>query len=277
MLAIVGLEVCFLVASRTASILAFALGLVNHRGRNNTCRNSDDGVTKNHDDAGQKASNNSDRGDVTITDGSEGNNRPIDAGADVGELRTWLCSFYNEHERANDGDEDEDKGKIDEYLAETQTDALHQEVAFVDEGEELEHTEDTDESEHTQNEEIACRREARDEGEVERQGRQKVNDAKETEGVAFGMWRTVKSENVFDGKEEGKNILHHSEHVLETSHHGRFGLDECHYQTENNRHHHRDVECLARLRVGIEHDIVEAWLIFEQCYKLFHGAKVGKS
>ena len=165
---------------------------------------------------------------------------------------------------------------IDEYLTETQADTLQEQVALVDEGEELEHTEDTYESEHTQDEEVACRRETWDEGKIERQGRQKVDDTKETESIVLGARRAVKSKDVLDGEEEGENVLQYGKHVLETSHHRWFGLDERDNEAEDDGNHHRDVECLTRLGVGIEHDIVEALLVFEQCYKLFHGCKVSK-
>lgn len=97
-----------------------------------------------------------------------------------------MSSLDDEHEGAKDRDQNEDEEEIDEYLTETQSDALEKQMTFVDEGEELEHTEDTDESEDTQDEEVACRREAGDEGQVERQGRQQVDDTKEAEGVVLG-------------------------------------------------------------------------------------------
>lgn len=276
MLAVVGFEVGFFVAARAATVLALAFGLVYHGGRHDTCGDSDDGITQNHDDAGKEASYEGDRCDVAIADGCEGDNRPVDAGADVRELRAWLVSLDDEHESSDDGNEDEDEEEIDEYLTETQADTLQEQVALVDEGEELEHTEDTYESEHTQDKEVACRRETWNEGKIERQGRQKVDDTKETEGIVLGARRAVKSKDVLDGEEEGENILQYGKHVLETSHHRWFGLDERDNEAEDDGNHHRDVECLTRLGVGIEHDIVEALLVFEQCYKLFHGCKVSK-
>ena len=186
MLAVIGFEVCFFVASRATSVLSLTFGLVYHGGRHNTCGDSDDSVAKNHDDAGKKTSHEGDRGDVTITNSSKGDNRPVDAGADVCELRVGLVSLDDEHECTDDGNEDEDEEKIDKYLLETHTDALEKKIAFVDEREELEHSENTQKSEHTQDEKVACRRKARDEGKIKRQGRHKVDNTKKTESIVLG-------------------------------------------------------------------------------------------
>ena len=167
MLAVVGFEVGFLVATRTTTILSLTLGLVNHGGRYDTGGHSDDGVTQNHDEGGEEASNDRDRSDVAITDGGEGDNRPVDASANVGELGTRLCSLNHKHQCSHDGDEDEHKEEIDKYLPDTEFDALKQQVTFVDKGEELEHAEDADKSEHPEDEEVACGGEVRNEGEIE--------------------------------------------------------------------------------------------------------------
>ena len=167
MLAVVGFEVGFLVAARTTTILSLAFGLVNHGGRHDTGGHSDDGVTENHDEGGEKASNDRDRSDVAITDGGEGDNRPVYAGSDVGELSARLCSLNHKHQRSHNGDKDEHKEEIDEYLPDTELDALKQQMAFVDKGEELEHAEDADKSEHPEDEEVACRGKVRNEGEIE--------------------------------------------------------------------------------------------------------------
>ena len=189
----------------------------------------------------------------------------------------WLPSFNHKHQSSDDGDEYEHKEKIDKYLAETQTNTLKKQIPFINKGEELEHAENAQETEHSQDEEVARRREIRNERKIERQGCHEVYDAKETEGIIFRTWRTIEPENVFDGKEESEDILHDGEHILETSHHSGFRLDERHNETEDNRHHDSEIECLASFRVRIEHDIVEAWLVFEQCKKPFHTAKIRKS
>ena len=263
MFAVVGFEVCFLVATGTASILAFALGLVNHSGRHNTSGYSDDGVTEYHDETGEEASHNSDGGDVTITDCGEGDNCPVDAGADVGELGAWLSSLDNEHEGAEDGDKNKHEEEIDEYLAETQTNALEKQITFVDEGEKFEYTEDTKESEDSQNEEVTCGGKVRNKGEIEGQSCHKIYDSEETEGVVLGTWRTVESEDVLDGEEEGEDILHDGEHILETPHDCRLGLNECDNEAKDDGNHDGDVKCLACLGVGIEHDIIEAFFVFK--------------
>ena len=154
--AVVGFEVGFLVATGATAVLSLALGLVNHGGGDDTCRHSDDGVTQYHDERGKEATDEGDWGDVTITDGGEGDNRPIDAGADICELGARLVSFDHKHQGSHDGDEDENEEEIDEYLPETELDALKEKMTFIDESEELEHAENADESEDTQDEEIAC-------------------------------------------------------------------------------------------------------------------------
>ena len=273
MFAVVGFEVGFFVAAGTASVFTLTLGLVNHGGGYDAGGDGDDGVAENHDEPRKDATDGGDGGDVAIADGGEGNDCPVDAGHDVGELCAGLSSFDDEHKGAEDGDEDEDKEEIDEYLAETQTDALKEEVAFVDEGEEFEHAEDADEPEHTQDEEVARGGKTGDEGEVEREGRHKVDDAKETEGIVSGAWRAVEAEDVLDGEEEGEDILEDGEHVFETPHDGRLGLDECHKEAQHNSHHNGDVEYFTGSGVGVEDDVVEARFVFEECKKSFHGGK----
>ena len=156
MLAVVGLEVGLLVAARAAPILSLALGLVNHGGGDDTRRHSDDGVTQYHDERGKEATDKGYWGDVTITDGGEGDDGPIDAGADICELGARLVSFDHKHQGSHDGDEDENEKEIDKYLPDTELDALKEKMTLIDESEELEHAENADDSEDTQDEEIAC-------------------------------------------------------------------------------------------------------------------------
>ena len=273
MLTVVSLEIGLLIATGTTSVLTLALGGVYHGGRHNTSGHSNDGVTKNHDDAREKASNEGDRGDVAIANRSERDNRPIDTGADVCKLCARLSSLNHKHECAQNSDEDEDKKEINKYLTEAEFNALHEEITFVDKREELEHPKNADESENTQDEEIACAGQWWDEGEVERQGGQEVDDAKETEGILLARRRTIETQDVLEGKEACENIFEDGKHILEPAHHYRFCLDECNEETEHNGHHHYDVKSLAHGRVSIEHDVIETWLIFKKSYELFHGCK----
>ena len=256
MLAVVCSEVSLFIAARTAPVLALPLRLVYHGGRHDACGHGDDGVTQNHHEARQEASDDGDRRDVAITDGGEGHYRPVDARADVCELRIRPSSLDDEHQRADDGDQDEDEKEIDHDLLEAELDALHQEVPLIDEGEELEHAEDADQTEDSDDEEVACRREAGDEREVEGQRGEKVDDAEETEGVVLGTWRAVQTEDVLDGEEEGEDILQNGEHILETSHHGRFRLHEGDNETDHDGRHHGYIERFASLCVRIEHNII---------------------
>ena len=183
MLAVVGLEVCLFVATRTAPVFAFLLGLVNHRCRYDTRRNGNDSVAQNHDQTGKETTESGNRRDVAISHGGQRDDGPVDTGGNVRECRIGLSTLDHKGECADDGDEDDDKEEIDGNLLETHPDALHQQVALVDEREEFEHPEDTGETECTQDEEIARAAEERNERQIEGQGSQQVDDAKETEGV----------------------------------------------------------------------------------------------
>ena len=158
MLAVVGFEVCFLVAAGAASVLSLLLGLVYHGGRHDAGGDCDDGVAQYHDHAGEETPDKGDGSDVAITHRGEGDDCPVDAGADVGELCVRLSSFHHEHEGADDGDENEDEEEIDKYLTETQADTLEKKITLVDKGKELEHTENAQETENSQDEEVACGR-----------------------------------------------------------------------------------------------------------------------
>ena len=274
MLAIVRLEVCFLVASGTASVLALPLSGVNHGGRHDTRGNGDDGVAENHDDAREDAPDGGDGGDVAIAHSGEGNNGPIDAGTDVGELRVRLPTFDHEHEGAKNDDEDEDKKKIDKYLPEAETDALHEQIAFVNESEELQHSEDANETDGAQNEEVARIGEAGNEGDIEWQRSEQVDDAEETEGIVLASGRTVEAEDVLKGEEEGEHILKYGEDQLEPTFHMRQSLDKSNNEAEDDGNHDDNVEDLACASVGIGHDVVEARLVFQKCEESFHGGKI---
>ena len=182
-LAVVGFEVSLLVTTGTTSVLALALSGVYHGGRDDTGWNSDDGVAKNHHNAREEPSDKSNGCDVAIAYGGESDDGPVDAGAYVGELGARLTSLDHIHQCAKNGDKYEDKKKINRYLLEAEPDTLHKEVAFVDEREELKHSEDANETEHTQDEEIARGGQHGDEGEIERQGGEQVDNAEEAQSI----------------------------------------------------------------------------------------------
>ena len=263
MLAVVGFQVGLLVASGAPSVLAFPFGFVNHGGGHDTCGHSDDGVTEYHDHSRQETPHESDRGDVAISNRGEGDNRPIDAGANVGELSAWLSSLDHKHESAKDGDQNEHKKEIDGDFPETHFDALKEQVTFVDEGEEFEHSENADEPEHTQNEKVTRTRQVRYEGEIERKCRHQVDDAKETQRIFLAAGRAVEAQDVFDGEEEGEDILKDGKHVLEPPDHSRFGLNKGDNEAKNDGNHHRYVKDFSGWRVGICHDVIKARLIFQ--------------
>lgn len=274
MLAVVGFGVGLFLASGASSALAPLLGLVYHGGRHDACGDSDDGVAEYHDKAGEQASDEGDGGDVAVADGGEGDDGPVDAGADVGEVGARTTALDDEHQRAEDDNQNDDEEKVNEYLFQTQTDALQEKVPLVDEAEQLEHSEDAYESEGAQNKEIACAGQLGDEGQVERKGGEQVDDAEETERVALGFWGAVEAQQVFDGEEEGQHVLENGQRILEAANDSGTGFNESDQQTEDDGCHDSDVKCLPCWGVGVGHDVVEAWLVLQKFNESFHVAKI---
>lgn len=194
---------------------ALLLCLVNQRGADDACWNGNDGVAENHDGAGEEAAKDGGRGDVAIANGGEGDDCPVDAGWNVGELSVWFITFDHVHEGAEYNHEDDHKEEIDSYLSHALLDALQEEIAFVDEGEEAKHTEDSNESEGSENEEIASACQEWYEREVERQGCQEVNNAKEAERILLWLWRAVYAQEILESEDECEFILDDEKRVLE--------------------------------------------------------------
>lgn len=212
MLTIVRLQISFLITPWTTSVRAFLLGFIDHRGAHDASRNGDDCVTENHHHTRKELAHRSDGGDVAIAHSGERDDSPIDARWDVGERGVGKVAFNHVHHCADDCHEDEHKEKIYGYLPKAHPDTLHQQVAFVDEGEELEHAEDAYETESAENEEVACACKERDERKVERHSGKQVNDAEEAEHVVAWTRRTVDAKDVLDGEEECEHVLQHFKH-----------------------------------------------------------------
>lgn len=263
MLAIIGLQVRLLIAAWTPAVHTLLLGLINHGGRDDTRRHRNDGVAEYHDEAGQQPADGGDRSDVAITHGGEGDDCPVDAGGDRGELRAWLPTLHHEHDGAENGDQNEHEQEVNGYLAEASLDAFQEEKPLVDEREQPEHSENADEPECSQNEEVSSTGQARNERQIERQDCQQIDDAEEVQYCCLTVGGRVDSQDILDGEEESQHILQHRECRLEVSNHGRFTLDEGDHETHHDGNHHGDVERFARRRVVICHDTVQPWLIFQ--------------
>ena len=155
MLTIVGFEVSLLVASRTATVSALLLRLVNHCGRDDTRRNSDDGVTKNHDKRGQELAQTRNRRYVAIANSGERHDSPIDARRDILELRVWKITLYHEHESADDRNQYQYKEEVHAYLRHALLNGKEQEIPLIDKSKQLENPEYTDKSERTHQSHVA--------------------------------------------------------------------------------------------------------------------------
>lgn len=143
---------------------ALLASLVYHRGTDNTCWHSDDGVAQNHDGTGKEAAEDCDRGDVAIAHSGESDDSPINARWDVGELSVWLIAFNHIHQGAENHHQYYHKQEIHSNLSQTLPYALQEQETLIDEGKEPQHTEDADESERSQDEEVASAGEERNEG-----------------------------------------------------------------------------------------------------------------
>lgn len=270
MLAIICFEVSLFVASRATSVPAFLLGFVYHGCADYARRDGDDGVAKNHDDAGKEASDGGDRSDVAIAHSGEGDDCPIDTCRNVVELGVGLIALHHVHNCSYDGDENQDKKEINQYLIDTHLYALHEQVALVDERKEFKHSEHTYEPERAENEKVACACQERNEGEVEWQCGKQVDDTKKAQGILPWLGRAVESQEVLDGEEEREHVFHHSEHISEKHVDGAVGFHECHSKAEDNCHHYHNVEGFARWRVRAKNNVVQTLFVFKQRNYFLH-------
>ena len=246
-------------AARTTAFAYPLLRLVDESGADDTRGHSDDGVTEEHDEGGEEASHESDGGDVTITHRRHGHDGPIDAGADVGKVRARLTLFANIHEGTEASDEYEHEDEINQYLLQAFAQRLHEQITFVDEGEQLEHAEDANQSEGTEQDEVACSRD--DEKDVGWECSEKVNDAEERKDVAAFVGRAIDASDVFQREKRGKHVFKDSERFLDSGIQRRIALNKNEWQAEHNRYHDGDVEDFASLCTGTKDGEVHPALI----------------
>jgi len=150
MLAVTGI----LFVSQTMAIGAAAMVVsarfLDHAGADDTRRDSQNGVAKEHDNGREEASHGGDGGDVTVSYGGHGDDGPVDAGGDVGELGVGLSVLDHEHQGADADDQYYDKKEIDQYLVGALTQGAQEHVPFGQKIEEFEDTEHPDKAERTQ-------------------------------------------------------------------------------------------------------------------------------
>ena len=143
------------IAARAVAVLGLLFRLVDDVSRYNTRWNSNDGVTQQHDEGREQATDRRHRRDVAIAHRCHRDDGPIDRCGQVGELRTRLSALHHEHQGSQAGHQYQHKEELDRYLGQTLLERVHQQIALIDEAEQLEYAEDTDKAERTQEDHVA--------------------------------------------------------------------------------------------------------------------------
>lgn len=208
----VALFVDLLATARAASVLYGFLRFVDDGGGYDACWDGDDGVTEKHDDGRKDFAEERDGSDIAITNGSERDDSPVDAGGEVRELRAGESSFHHIHESAETAHEHDDEEEKHKDAIEAFLDGNEQEIAFVDELEKLENAEHTEQAQGTELADVACAREKPDD--VERDGGEEIHDAEETEDVAALAWGTPNANDVLHREDEREDVFNDGEYVL---------------------------------------------------------------
>lgn len=126
----------------------FPVGLLRDFCRYDPCGDGDDGVTHDHNDGGEGLAEVGSRGDVTVPDGCERYDGPVDAAGYAG--KTVFLSFDNIHERSHDDDDGHDGEDENGDLPSACLERLHEELCLakmmgeLEDTEYAEHTEDAD-------------------------------------------------------------------------------------------------------------------------------------
>ena len=133
MLAVVGVEISFLIAARASAILTFLIGGIDHCGRYDTGGYGYDGVTKNHYYSRQELSECRNRRYVTVAYCGQCNNCPVDAGGNASELGVGRTTLNYVHDGAQYAYQHHHKHEVNQNLGEALAYALQQEVALIEE------------------------------------------------------------------------------------------------------------------------------------------------
>ena len=241
---------------RTAfgAVLLFAarLMVVYHLSAHDTRRHGHDGVAHEHDYRREHSAHERGRRYVAIAHGSHRHDCPVDARRNVGKRRTGNAAFHDIHECAHADDQYDHEEKEDAYLRCADDDGAHQQVAFLQETEELEHPKDANQAECTYDHKVTHR--AEEPSDVERQRAQQVDDAKEAQSILARLVRTIETAQVLQGEEEREDVLQHGKNKLCRR---RYGLQALYHDKQNTCHdadEQRDIESLSQRGVALEDD-----------------------
>jgi len=189
MLAVVGVQVGLFVAAWASAVLAFLLSGVNHCGRYDTGGYGYDGVAQYHDYSGQELAQCGNRCDIAVSHCGKSDYCPVYAGRNAGKQSIWGAAFNNIHYGAQDAHQYHHEHEIDQNLDEALAYALQQQVALVQEREQLEHAEYAEQAEGSHQGQISERRE--EHAEQLGQGSHQVYYTKEAEHILTFYRRAI--------------------------------------------------------------------------------------
>lgn len=235
----VALLVHLLATARTTSVLHGLLRFVDDCGCYDACWDGDDGVTEEHDDGRKDFTEERDGSDIAITYGGERDDGPVDAGGEVGELRTRESSFHHEHKCTEAAHEHDDEKEEHKDAVEAFLDGNKQEIALVDELEKLENAEHTEQAQSTELADVACSREKPDN--VERNGGKEIHDTEEAEDVAALAWRAPNANDVLHREDEREDVFNDGEYALGCWRDSRERFHLCNQDTQHDDGKQEDI------------------------------------
>ena len=141
-------------AIRTFITASFPL-FPDHRRRHDPCRDRNNRVADQHHDSRKKTSGRRNGCYIAIPDSRHRHNRPIDTVRYVIKLRSGLVPFYHIHDRPDRSDQDQHEKEKDENLGCTDPERFQQQVPFLQEIKQLEHTKDPNQPECPDHNQIA--------------------------------------------------------------------------------------------------------------------------
>ena len=171
--------------------------------REDSGRDGDDAVARDHHYRRQGLAQAGSGGDVSVPDGSQGDDGPVDAFGDAGE--TVFLSLDNVHQRAEDYHQGQQDQEENGDLPETGPQSLKEDIHLRNESGQLEDPEDPENPKKPDD------KEGLSPGEEEAQGSgnnsQEVYYPVETGGVFEGSIGRVEPETVLHGKYDGEEPL----------------------------------------------------------------------
>ena len=134
----------------------------------------------------------------------------------------------------------------------TEYQGAHEQVALLQETEELENAKDTDEAEGAYNHEVAHRAEYPTE--VERQCTQQGDDAEEAESILARLVCAIEPTQVLQCEEEREDVLQNGEDLLESRWNPLHAFHYDHHNAGHDESQKGNVESLSKWRVALEND-----------------------